>query len=310
MRHRPQNAKAKANKRHPEDTVSLDEVLDLLQGIAKDYASIGSIFSYEHRGPSNAHTANTNAGPGYYIKQEEFEAMQQELAALKDSNDLFQRDVRNSLTQRMSQPPPQQQYVPPWFENQHPQQQVQIQSRQDNTCFYCKEPGHIVRDCAFTKDHTTKGKVKLDANGNIPWNQLPKEPAHLLPKDRVEQQGKVQNLYVGTDEDFDRAIWELQVAPPETSNYMTTHGNDDAQMWMEHCKQVEQWNIQWQKVVHQQQMQAKPVEPVIHQLINAVLTVANVVTLPVLNQQSLQEQVNFLKVELAKVAMQQANSGF
>jgi len=108
--------------------------------------------------------------------------MQQELAAFKDSNELFQRDVRNSLAQRMSQPPSQQQYAPPQFENRQPQQ-VQIQLRQDNTCFYCKEPDHIVRDFAFAKDHTAKGKVKLDANSNIPWNQLPKEPAHLSPKD-------------------------------------------------------------------------------------------------------------------------------
>jgi len=120
----------------------------------------------------------------------------------------------------------------------------------------------------------------------------------------------VQNLYIGADEDFDHVIWELQVAPPEMSNYMTTQGNDNAQMWMEHCKQVEQQNIQWQKVVQQQQMQAKPVEPVVHQLMNTVPTVSNLVTPPESNQQNLQEQVNFLRVELAKVVMQQANSGF
>ena len=75
MRHRPQNAKTEANERHSEDPVLLNEVLDLLRGIAKDYASIGSIFSYEPRGPSHARMASMSTGPGYYIKQEEFEAM-------------------------------------------------------------------------------------------------------------------------------------------------------------------------------------------------------------------------------------------
>jgi len=99
MRSRPQNIIADANERHPEDPVSLDEVLDMLRLIAKDYASIGSIFSYMARTSGATRVVPVHTEPGYYVKPEVIESMQQELAALTDSTALLQRDVKVNQAQ-------------------------------------------------------------------------------------------------------------------------------------------------------------------------------------------------------------------
>jgi len=71
----------------------------MLQIIAKDYASIGSIFSYMGQMSGVTRTVPVHAEPGYYVKPEVIESMQQELAALKDSTALLQRDVKVNQAQ-------------------------------------------------------------------------------------------------------------------------------------------------------------------------------------------------------------------
>ena len=284
----------------------------MLQIIAKDYASIGSIFSYMGQMSGVTRTVPVHAEPGYYVKPEVIESMQQELAALKDSTALLQRDVKVNQAQWTGQS--QQQYAAPRFDNRQ-MQQVRIQPRPNaNNCFYCLEPGHIVRDWSFAKDHIAKGKWQPDANGNVPWNQLLKELANLLAKDRVEQQGKVQNLYTGVDDEFDRSLWEMQVASPDPSYYLNNQGNDDAHMWMEHAKVAEQQNMQWQKMMQQQHLQAKPVEPVMHQFLNAAPSSTNVSTPHVPHPQVSSEplMVEMMKAMINKLdkVIDQSGSGF
>ena len=143
------------------------------------------------------------------------------------------------------------------------------------------------------------------------WNLIPCDPTHLSPKDRVEQQGKVQTLYTGIDDEFDRSLWEMQLAPPEMSNFMTNQGNDEARVWMERCKQAESQSAQWQKIVQQQQMQSRPTEPVVQQLLNNVATAPSAPVLQNSNQPALQAQIDSLMTEVARLkANMQHSLGF
>jgi hypothetical protein len=304
-----QDAAATTDERHPDDPVPLDEVLELLRNIAKDYTSIGSMFAYGSRTLNSSRHSALPPDTRGFVKIEQYEALQQEVAALKDTADLLKRDNKQLMHKASQQTSSQS--VPPRFDNRQTQQ-VRIQPRPSNSCFYCGVPGHMVRDCEVVKDHYAKGMVKLDAAGGLQWNLIPREPANLLPKERVEQQGKVQNLYTGVDEDFDRAMWEMQIAPPETTNLMTSQGNDDARVWMERCKQVEQQNAQWQKIVQQQQMQSRTTEPTVHQLLsNAVPLASNAQTPLASIHPSLQDQVDILKAEIATLRVGVQNkSGF
>jgi hypothetical protein len=107
-------------------------------------------------------------------------------------------------------------------------------------------------------------------------------------------------------------MWEMQIAPPETSNFMTSQGNDDARVWMERCKQVEQQNAQWQKIVQQQQMQSRTTEPIVHQLLSNAVPLASNAQAPLASTHpSLQDQVDTLKAEIATLRVGVQNkSGF
>lgn len=302
---RPQRFIAEEGDRHPEDPFSLDEVLDLLRGIANDYSNIGSIFSYDRGVSGYSRGQSIVPEMGRYVKIEQYEALQQEIAALKDTTDLLKKE--NKMRALQSQPQSMSQSLaPPRFDNRQPQQ-VRIQSRQDN-CFYCGGSGHMVRECDFAKDHLAKGKIKVDGTGKLMWNLIPREPSNLPPKDRVEQQSKVVNMYTTADDEFDRSLWEMQIAAPlEASNFMTSQGHDEARVWMERYKQAENEKAQWQKIVLQQQTQVKPAEPVIHQLLNAAPVPAPTPQAP--NLATLQEQLDHLRAEMAKMGAP-SGSGF
>jgi hypothetical protein len=177
-----QDTAASADERHPDDPVPLDEVLELLRNIAKDYTSIGSMFAYRSRTSNGSrHLAPTPDTRGF-VKIEQYEALQQEVAALKDTADLLKRDNKQLMHKANQPQQSSSQSVPPRFDNRQIPQ-VRIQPRPNNSCFYCGVPGHMVRDCEAMKDHYAKGMVKLDAAGGLQWNLIPCEPANLLPKE-------------------------------------------------------------------------------------------------------------------------------
>src|ERR1700724_1342540 len=137
---RPQRFLAQPGDCHPEDPFSLDNVLDLLQEIANDYLCIGSIFSYGRGVPGSIRSPPMMpVDTGRYVKVEQYEAMQQEIALLKDMTELLRKENKMRASQSQQQPLPP---APPRFENRQPQQ-VRIQSKQDN-CFYCVG-SHMVR---------------------------------------------------------------------------------------------------------------------------------------------------------------------
>ena len=134
-------ATANAVQRHPDDPVPLDEVLDMLRNIAKDYTSIGSIFTYGARTTSTSRTAPARVDPGRYVKIEQYEALQQEVAALKDTANLLQKE--NKMRANQAHQTQQSQTAPPRFDNRQTQQ-VRIQPRPNREgCYYCNGGGHM-----------------------------------------------------------------------------------------------------------------------------------------------------------------------
>jgi len=85
-------------------------------------------------------------------------------------------------------------------------------------------------------------------------------------------------------------------------------------MWMEHAKVAEQQNMQWQKMMQQQHLQAKPVEPVMHQFLNAAPSSTNVSTPHVPHPQVSSEplMVEMMKAMINKLdkVIDQSGSGF
>ena len=74
-------------------------------------------------------------------------------------------------------------------------------------CFYCWAVGHYIAHCEFLATDVAEGKVQTLENGaRVDLKTIPREPAHLSPKDRVDRQWRNRKQYFTEDVTEDSVV--------------------------------------------------------------------------------------------------------